>query len=348
MHPTCVDSLPLADASAEVLQPGSVGHDGKPCAAADVRGIVASHRPFNLIMIATALLFVVISIGGLWLGRVTVLPRPLALRAVPPLLFLLGYFFYRWRRERRIQGLLLIVFWSFVFGLLYIAPMYIAARCPVGFQDEALARMDRAMGIHVPSILRSLEQFPRCQRFLDYCYDTLLFLVTVAIMVPPVCNQMGRAKEYLVAGIASAVIAVPIFALVPAQGPWVYYHYEAKPEQENVERAILALKNQDAVVLDYFQFEGIISFPSFHAVLAILAAFALWPIRLVRWPASLLAGLIVISTITTGWHYVVDVLAGILVAIASCLTARGYTHLETRLRTQLGPSPAELSPTHAS
>src|SRR5439155_796906 len=150
----------------------------------------------------------------------------------------LGYFFYRWRRERRIQGLLLIVFWSFVFGLLYIAPMYIAARCPVGFQDEALARMDRAMGIHVPSILRSLEQFPRCQRFLDYCYDTLLFLVTVAIMVPPVCNQMGRAKEYLV--------------------------------------------------------------------------------------------------------------AGILVAIASCLTARGYTHLETRLRTQLGPSPAELSPTHAS
>jgi membrane-associated phospholipid phosphatase len=285
-----------------------------------------------------AVIFIIASALGLWLTNIRIEPIPLAVRWLPPGLFLLLLFYYRWRRERRIQGLLTIVLWSFVFSVLYSAPMYIAARLPVEFHDHRLAQMDKSIGIELPTILHGLESFPRCKWFLDHCYDSLLIFVTIAIMVPPVCGHMQRSKEYVVAGVASALIAYPLFAMLPALGPWTYYQYPASIDQQSFEKVIVALKNPDPFVLNYLQIQGIITFPSFHTALAMLAAFALWPVRYLRWPAVLLAGLITVSTITTGWHYLTDVLAGALVAGAACMVGRGYSWCERRaLEAQASP-----------
>jgi membrane-associated phospholipid phosphatase len=43
---------------------------------------------------------------------------------------------------------------------------------------------------------------------------------------------------------------------------------------------------------------------------------------LLRIPAAALTGLIILSTVTTGWHYFSDVLAGILVAVLSIAAAK--------------------------
>jgi hypothetical protein len=286
---------------------------------------------FHRTLFGLTLFLILASAVGFSLSGGAVRPVPLFLRAVPPVLMLAGIVFYRWRKERRLQSLLTFVFWSLVFGLLYIPPMYLAARCPVPFQDDKLAAMDRALGLEVPVVLQWAAEWPRAKWFLDFCYDTLLFLVVTAILLPPVCGRTRRAKEYLIAGIASAFLSFPLFALMPAVGPWRYHGYPPTPDQQKVTEIITALKSQESFVLDYFDFEGIISFPSFHTVLALLAAFALWSVPYVRWPAALLAGLIVLSTVTTGWHYLVDVWAGVVIAGVSCILAKGFTGLETRI-----------------
>jgi membrane-associated phospholipid phosphatase len=43
--------------------------------------------------------------------------------------------------------------------------------------------------------------------------------------------------------------------------------------------------------------------------------------RLLRWPAFLIAALIIVSTMTTGWHYGVDVIAGVAIAAGSTMLA---------------------------
>jgi membrane-associated phospholipid phosphatase len=52
-------------------------------------------------------------------------------------------------------------------------------------------------------------------------------------------------------------------------------------------------------------------------VLTVLAAVALWPIRWLRWPATVWATLIVVSTVTTGIHYTIDVLGGLGLAVTA-------------------------------
>jgi len=84
-------------------------------------------------------------------------------------------------------------------------------------------------------------------------------------------------------------------------------------------------------VLDLAYRDGLICFPSFHTILAVLAGVALWSIPYLRWAAAALAALIVVSTVTTGTHYVVDVVAGLGVAFVAFGVAKGYTWLELKV-----------------
>ena len=69
------------------------------------------------------------------------------------------------------------------------------------------------------------------------------------------------------------------------------------------------------------ELNGIVAFPSFHVILAILATRALWGIGKLRVCSAVLCVGICISTVATGWHYVIDVFAGIAVAIISQMIA---------------------------
>ena len=69
------------------------------------------------------------------------------------------------------------------------------------------------------------------------------------------------------------------------------------------------------------QAEGLITFPSFHSTWAILLALSCWHRRWLFGLSAALNGMVLIATLTTGWHYLADVFAGIIVAavaIAVC------------------------------
>jgi PAP2 superfamily len=69
---------------------------------------------------------------------------------------------------------------------------------------------------------------------------------------------------------------------------------------------------------------------SFHTILAVLAGVALWSIPYARWLTALWAGLIVVSTVTTGWHYIIDVVTGAAIASVCVCLAKVYTRLECK------------------
>ncbi len=71
------------------------------------------------------------------------------------------------------------------------------------------------------------------------------------------------------------------------------------------------MPSPDIFVLDLDQAAGILTFPSVHAGVAALCAWAAWNSPLLRYPVLALNGAMAVSAITHGSHYLMDVIAGL-------------------------------------
>jgi membrane-associated phospholipid phosphatase len=289
-----------------------------------------SERVFHWTLAVFATVLALASGWALHLTGISVAPRPLWPRVGVLVVLAAGALFYRWRRMVRLADTILFTFWGILFSNLHCLPMFVAARQQVPLRDALLARWDTALGLQVPAVLAAVAVHPLAGRFLEHCYGTLVPLVAAAIIVPPLVGRLRPAKEYAIGCIVAALIGIPLFGFFQAEGPWIHYGYTPALDQAAYVHTFAALKAPAPFVLDLSYGDGLICFPSFHTILAVLAATALWDVPFLRWPAAILAALIVVSTVTTGTHYVVDVVAGLAVAALAHAAARGYTRLESR------------------
>jgi len=290
----------------------------------------SNNRVFHTVMAGVALVAGVLTVLGLRWVQITVRLDQLLPGVCIILLPLLGVIYYRWRREAKLHNLCAMTFWALLFLPLTNLPMFIAARQRVEPCDALLARMDSALGYEAATVVGTIRDWPFLDRVLEVCYDALLLLIFLAIVVPPLYGRMDRSKMYGISCLASVIICFPLFLTFQAVGPWAYYNYTPSMAQGEYVKVFTALKTQGRFVVDLTYHYGLITFPSFHTVLAILAAFALRPIPYLRWPATVLASLVVLATLTTGWHYLIDVVAGIGVATVAVGVAKGFAWIESR------------------
>jgi membrane-associated phospholipid phosphatase len=284
---------------------------------------------FHATLTVLVVISLLLSVYGMAAADLTVLPAPLLLRLGGLVLPLVSVAVSaKWRMER-LRNLFLMIFWGMVISNLVLPSMYVLARQHVELNDALLARIDALLlRTEVTDVLRLMEPFPSAACFLHICYDSLVLLTMLAITLPPLCSQMHKAKEYALACVVSLALGMALFATLQAVGPWYYYGYPPSPLQADTMREFFALKSDGAFVLDLSDTYGLVCFPSFHTILALLGGAALSEIRYLRWPSVVWTMLIILSTLTTGWHYVIDIVAGTAVAIASLAVARAYLWLE--------------------
>jgi membrane-associated phospholipid phosphatase len=200
-------------------------------------------------------------------------------------------------------------------------------------QDANLARLDRLFGISVPQIV-SWSSRHWVGSLVNRTYTLLSPLLILSVFLPALTGKVKNAQQFVLANLIAFAIGLPLFALLPAIGPWYGYHVAATPHQLDCQSAILLFRGAEHQVT---HLDAIICFPSFHAIWAIFCVSALWGFRLLRIPVALLSGMIVVSTVTTGWHYVSDVVAGVAVAYLSLAIANVCLHHNNSCSRQLEP-----------
>jgi membrane-associated phospholipid phosphatase len=87
--------------------------------------------------------------------------------------------------------------------------------------------------------------------------------------------------------------------------------------------------------------EGIITFPSLHAALAIIMIVAFWPVPVARWIGAVINSLMLAATPINGSHYFIDIVAGVAIAILCLIAARA---LAIRLAAHTAPAKAAPAP----
>ncbi len=241
-----------------------------------------------------------------------------SLLLIAPLLIFPAYMNERKSWDKRDSTLMLP--WILVLAALVtqLAPTMVSHAFPL--KDTLWRRLDESLWINTPEIMAFAARHPFLQSLLNYSYAwTLHPLLICAIFLPTCLGKRISAQRFTLSNAFAFLLASPCMLFLPAVGPWVAWHFAPNHAQQACEASIYALRT--GVISSGDSFGGIICFPSFHVYWAVVSAYALKSFRLLRYPAAVLAGLITVSTMTTGWHYGVDVLAGLFLALITTLLA---------------------------
>jgi len=277
--------------------------------------------PFNWMMGSTLVVF---GIADPILAKVVHLTGLSSLLNIWPtfliLTFSLGYCIQR-PLPKLIDGCKLAIL--ILLEMMVLVPLIlIAARSPFPLVDQQLAAIDFQMHFSTVKIVAFVARFSFLQIPLALSYMFLPFFAGAAIIVPLIFGQLDVVRRFIASVVVCLVLTAAIFTFLPAVGPWRTEGFNPVQEQRNVAPALLELKSDRPV--DYSkQDAALVCFPSFHVALALLSGFALGSVRRFRLGAWILASLICISTITTGWHYGIDGLGGAaLAALCIGMTSR--------------------------
>ena len=249
----------------------------------------------------------------------------LSIEPVPVLMTLavIGALLLAYRRQKGAQGDVRLANSAGIVMVLFSGGLAGGLICLVGqtfalpFIDPLLHRSDQMIGVDLTAIIGWITRVEWVPRLLAVAYDSsfpLLFLTALAFV------WTGRARQaWELCGIFNVCLLAATIssALIPAVGA---FHF--LPIGEGV-RAFLppgsgiyhlehlfALRAAESFVIDPTQLAGVATFPSFHTALALMTAAAWRNVPRIRVAMFAWQGLVIISTIPIGGHYVIDLIAG--------------------------------------
>ena len=239
----------------------------------------------------------------------------------PPIIYLglivLPAIYYYLRREDRFVLCLATLAQTIAFIASFTVLMYALATFARPLCDAQLAAFDAWCGVNVASVRQWTNDHAAVRWVMDAAYGTLLFQLPVIIIVLGLLGDRRSLETFVLQDIVAALLTAAVFAVLPADGPFSVYGYEPSPDQAHYLEHFRALRNGDMRSVTLQEAAGLVTFPSFHAAEALLMALAFRHRRGLFAAFGALNLLVALSTMTTGWHYFADVVAGLAVGAFS-------------------------------
>lgn len=211
-------------------------------------------------------------------------------------------------------------------GLAGAAVAMISLRSGAPMADSWLRSADAMMGLSAQALVAWLAGLGISLEPLHQIYESSFFQIAASVLLLPF---LGRALEawrlcflFLVTLLSCALIA---FA-VPAYGSFTYAApatIKALPPGSGTFwwAAIDRCRSADVAVVGLHDLSAVVSFPSFHMIMALIATQAWWWNRPARLPVLALNLAVMFTTLPMGGHYFVDLIGGALVWIGCSATA---------------------------
>jgi hypothetical protein len=233
----------------------------------------------------------------------------------------IGALAYLSRRQPRLSLPLTALAQIFLFMVVFGPLMYLGARVDAPLIDPQLQAADAVLGFQSPNVVSWVREQFLLDALLWWAYDSSraqMFLVLLIL------GLMGdrRALESFTFSIMLSLLAIfVLFVIAPAEGPFSAFGFSTTPDQARYLDQLRSLRSGIQTEVDFGHLDGLVTFPSFHTTWALLLAAACRR-PMVRVPATILNAAVIVATMTTGWHYLSDVLAGAGVYLAVSAVVR--------------------------
>lgn len=220
-----------------------------------------------------------------------------------------------------------------------------AASLNMPYQDAALLAADRTLGFDWRAIVEWTRDRPDLSVTLSYVYKSLLWQPLILFPLLARYNP-ERLRRVLGTSTVALLITIAAFTFVPAQTGYVYLgytHADFPDMRTNTAWGVAHILNAIRAGERQLSLDGLVTFPSYHAAGAMLLAYGWLAIPALRWIFVPLNILMLFSCVPIGSHYVVDVLAGMALALV-CYPAVSRYFATTDVGTMSWPSPPRTAP----
>ncbi len=227
------------------------------------------------------------------------------------------------RTSRVVESAFIIV----AVGLSLASLSYLGAIMNLPLRDTQMIWIDRHLGFDWLATMRELDHWPALLRLLDGAYATFTSQLIATVLVLIIARRTRELDCFFVTFICASVIAEIASLVAPTLGPMsVLANDAAFAHLSTLGRAtgaiVLTLRDGTLQSIDFDAINGIISFPSLHAAVAVLVPYALRWNKPLFWPIAVLDGLMLMSAVPSGNHYLIDVFGGLAVAVLAIVCGR--------------------------
>jgi membrane-associated phospholipid phosphatase len=244
-------------------------------------------------------------------------------------ILLAGGLFYRvWRADPRLASALNSTAQVVAFAAVGAPLSYLAASANLPLCDDVLDAIDRAVGLDWTAMLKWMNGAPATFIALRAVYLSLALQMTTVVLCLAFTGHLIWLRVYTLAFLLATLASIAVSALLPAVGVWPFYGLTVTdsphvlPTVSSSWPVFYGLRDGTWRALVAVGAEGIITFPSLHAALAVIVAAALWQLARLRWLFVAINAAMLIATPIDGSHYFVDVLAGVGLAALCLIAAR--------------------------
>lgn len=192
------------------------------------------------------------------------------------------------------------------------------------YADNALTRADALLGFSWLSLMGVLRSHTDFLEVLSYAYVSLTWQPLVLIAALCVSRRTDAAWQFVAAWSIALLFCLIVFPFSPAVGAYAHFGIpkEAVPgvlchSAWSYPVVLNQLRDGVVTLMSNATLEGMIAMPSFHAAAAVLLAWRFQVFSWLRWPSLALNAAMLVSAVPIGGHYLVDVLAGVAVAVAA-------------------------------
>lgn len=237
---------------------------------------------------------------------------------------------YRYKRmdERPLMAALDGASLLIVFATVYTIATYMGATYSAKLWDETFASWDASLGLNAYKVVMWVRGISWWDTLLNVAYTGYFF--QFAFLVPytaGIRRQPDRMHQALAQMFMCALISLSVFTLMPSLNTLTTFDYKDLHGIAQVNEHILSVRAGQRPILRFEdEVQGLIQFPSMHAALAVVFA---WDLRhdhrVLFGLYALWNVLVVFSAIPMGAHYIVDVIAGVVMAIGVIVLVQWLT-----------------------
>jgi hypothetical protein len=255
-------------------------------------------------------------------------------------------FYRRWRNDERLVAGLDSTAQVIAFAAVGAPLSYLAASANLPLYDHALDTLDRALGLDWKALLGVMNATPALYAPLRLSYLSLTLQMTTVVLCLAFSGRLMWLRVYTLAFILAALVSIAVSVVLPAVGAWPYYGLTTAdspfvmPAVSESWPVFYGLRDGSMRALTAIGSQGIITFPSLHAALAVILMVALWPVPILRWIGLVLNLGMLAATPIDGSHYFIDVWAGIAVAAFCLIAARALAAHALRSAAPVRPAAA--------